>query len=272
MCCRFTCLTRSPFNLFLTTEGSRRYYETCFVCCALVRVGSRVGMFQDLTFGRIRGVRDITKEENRSDPKKHLWTCVLLLGYMKDGCEVDCYETSIVGCPVYLGIVDELYYLNRTCLYRIGIPLLDLSSGKTIEQRLVEPELSRFSGRRVYQAFVKDLYKVYRETFSRNTNVPVDCKLRPHGSRTFMTNKYQRLAESGLISPAAMESFEAQLGHSPESDISRQRYLSPNYNAGIYFGGWLSRNPVLTGTFHLPQTDARYVAINCVLFMQLCWY
>ena len=83
------------------------FFETCFICCVLSRVGLRIGMFSELAFRNISGVRDLTSPENKADPTKHLWSCVLSLGAMKNGSFVEEFRTAIVGCPVHLGIVDE---------------------------------------------------------------------------------------------------------------------------------------------------------------------
>lgn len=91
-------------------EGADAFFETCFICCVLSRVGLRIGMFSELAFRNISDVRDLTSPENRADPKKHLWSCVLALGSMKNGSFVEEFRTAIVGCPVHLGIVDEREY------------------------------------------------------------------------------------------------------------------------------------------------------------------
>jgi hypothetical protein len=143
-------------------------------------------MFSRLTFGCLKTVRDLTAEADRGDPKKHVWMVVAELRCMKgDLGEDEVYDTVLVGCPNFLGITDEVYYLNQTCIHRLGVPLLDVVSGLTIEDQLLLPAYSAMKDRKVYRPLAVDLYKVFHEMFEKNTDVPKDIAygLRPHGSR-----------------------------------------------------------------------------------------
>jgi hypothetical protein len=52
-------------------------------------VGLHIGMFVQLSFANISDVRDLTFPDSRTDTEKHLWSCVLALGAMKNDTFVD---------------------------------------------------------------------------------------------------------------------------------------------------------------------------------------
>jgi len=124
-----------------------------------------------------------------------------------------------------------VHYLNQACVFRLGVPLLDASSGVTIEDALKGADFDGLRDRLVYRGGATNLYKVYSKTFAKNTNLPTGIKLRPHGSRTYMVGQYARLAESGLISQAVVvRSPSAAFVASPL--LSHQRPPSPPPSAG----------------------------------------
>ena len=143
-------------------------------------------MFSRLSFGSLKTVRNLTAVADRGDPRKHVWMVVAELRCMKGNSgEDEVYDTVLVGCPHFLGITDEVYYLNQTCIHRLGVPLLDVVSGLTIEDQLLLPAYSGMKDRKVYRPVAVDLYKVFHEIFEKNTDVPkeISAELRPHGAR-----------------------------------------------------------------------------------------
>ena len=200
-------------------------------------------MFSRLTFGSLKSVRDLTAPSDKDNPQRQVWMVVAELRSMKgDAGEDEVYDTVLVGCPNALGITDEVYYLNQVCLHRLGVPLLDVVSGKTIEDQLKLPEYAAMTNRRVYRAVAVDLYKVFHEMFETNTDVPkeISVQLRPHGSRTFVSETYQRAHEKGEISEAVMKQVQLALGHSTAgaTNVHENHYLSKPYHRSLYFGGF----------------------------------
>jgi hypothetical protein len=213
-------------------------------------------MFSRFSYGDITEIRDITKPENRSDPRKHLVMVVAGLRLMKgDASELVIFDTVLIGCPTYLGICDEVYYLNQSCLQRVGVPLIDPLTGRTLEDALKLPAYAHMKERKVYRPVVVDLYAVFHDMFARNTDVPASIHkaLRPHGTRTFIASTFRRANERGEINAAVIEAVECQLGHSAVSSTTRTRYLSTSYHKTIFFGGLTTRNENLRGLLHVPS-------------------
>lgn len=211
-------------------------------------------MFSRLSFSDIKECRDLTTIENRSDPTKHVWMCVVTLKLLKGGSEFELYETVLVGSPCKLNICDEIYFLNALCMHRVGVPLLD-AAGRTIEDCMKLEEFAKMRDRKVYRPTAAALYKVFHKHFEVNTNVPrsTSQKFRPHGTRTYTNTAFRRAQEQGKVNEAIISAVETQLGHSRVSATSTQRYLSSDYTKTLYFGGFTSKNKQIQGLFHTPE-------------------
>jgi len=224
-------------------QGKRTFYSEASFICAVLETSRRISCFRERVFSHIMSVRDITEDSRRDDRAAFL----LELKFQRycdkgegDG-QIDENIVVLRGSIFNNDFIDSIYYMNRRCIEKFGVPLYDKDTGLSILDRAHnDSDLSFILQEPLFEVHVDSAYLLYRRA-QENTNINTH-PMRPHGARKFMYSKGVEALESGEIASPNLAALRSQMSHSPYSRSGRMFYLGSDYTESLNFASLFHPN------------------------------
>ena len=226
-------------------QGSKHFLRDAFMISLGDEHAQRTGSVNDIWYGDIVSVKEVTAAADKGDPRKRLVEVMLYCGSTKKQLMTACNPCRLIGNPfVDLGVLDSVQYLNAATKEDFGIELLDEKTGVTIVSLMKKKKWQWLRRVPLYYQSSSGLARVYKSA-AANTDLPPDVVLTPRCHRVGFYSRVTWLLESGTLSAANTSALQLAMRHTLRSSIGRSKYLDAVTSTSAHFASSWSKNPSL---------------------------